>query len=189
VFLPALQEGDAEMSLVVVTRVPPQSLATAVERELRALDPRIAIADLAPLDAIAGRVLGGYRVGAVLVGGLAALALALTAAGLYGVLAYRVTRGQRRIGVQMALGASRSSVAWAVLSRGLLLAAWGGPIGIGVAWGAGRLLDGFLFRVRAGDPWLLAGVSLFVLAVVGLASWLPAWRAARVEPVEALREG
>lgn len=189
VYLPEHQAGGTDFSLLLVTRVPPKSVANTVEREIHALDPRIAIEELQPLDALVGRVLGNLRVGATLVGGFAALALLLTATGLYGILAYRVARGRRRIGVQMALGASRSKIAQAVLRHGLFLAAWGLPIGVGLSWAGARLVESFLFRVEARDPLHLLLTTLFVLGVVALASWFPAWRAARVEPVEALREG
>lgn len=188
VYLPAQQAGGADFSLLVVTAVPPESLAGAVEKEIHALDPRIAITDLRSLESVVGQVLGNHRVAATLVGTFAALALLLTATGLYGVLAYRVARGQRRIGVEMALGASRAEIARSVLRHGLLLAAWGLPIGLGLAWAGARLVESFLFQVEARDPANLFLTSILVLSVVVLASWLPAWRAARVEPVEALRE-
>lgn len=188
VYLPAQQAGGTELSLVVLAQGRPEALARPVTEAIRRLDRRAILTAVQPLEALLERVLGRYRLGATLVGVFAGLALLLTAVGLYGVLAYRVATRLRTIGVKMALGASRSAVAREVVRRSLILAAVGIPLGCGAAWVGGRWVESFLFGAAPRDPRLLAQVALFTLGVVAAASWLPAWRAARVEPLSTLRE-
>ena len=122
-----------------------------------------------------------------LLGGFAALALALAAVGLYGVLAYSVSRRTREIGIRMALGANAGDVLKLVVGEGLVLASIGILAGIACALALTRLLEGLIFGVKATDPWTLAiGVAVLLGAAVA-ASAIPARRAAKVDPLEALR--
>lgn len=187
VYLPALQAGGTELSLVVLTRGQPEALAQPVIETIRRLDRRVSLTGVQPFEALLERVLGRYRLGATLVGLFAALALLLTAAGLYGALAYRVATGARGVGVKMALGASRGSIARGVMRHSLVLAGVGVTIGCAAVWLGGRMVEGFLFQITPRDPWLLAQVVAFILAIVALASWVPSWQAARLDPMSTLK--
>ena len=115
------------------------------------------------------------------------MALILGVVGIYGVIAYAVTQRTREIGIRMALGAEQSMVKGMFVRHGLLLAAIGAGIGLGAAAGLTRLMSSLLFGVRALDPWTYSGVALFLLGAAALASYIPARRATRIDPVEALR--
>jgi ABC-type antimicrobial peptide transport system permease subunit len=130
-----------------------------------------------------------WRIGAALFGLFGALAAVLVAVGLYGVIAFSVAQRTRELGVRIALGARAAGVLALVLRQGVLLAAAGGAIGLVVALGAARLVEPLLFGVPARDPAVLAGVALALLAVAAAATLVPAWRATRVDPAVALRDG
>jgi putative ABC transport system permease protein len=123
----------------------------------------------------------------MLIASFAVLAIALAAVGLYGVIAYSVAQRTREIGVRMALGARRSNVLWLVVREGLRLAAIGTLLGIGLALGLTRLLNSLLFEVKTNDPVILTVVALGFLLVSLLASYIPAHRAAKLDPMAALR--
>jgi putative ABC transport system permease protein len=118
---------------------------------------------------------------------LSALALVLAATGLFAVMAYAAAQRQREFGVRMALGAAPGDLLELVLRRGLVLAALGVIIGLGAAWGLTRFLRTILYETSPHDPITYAGVAVVLLGVAALACWLPARRAARVDPVDALR--
>jgi ABC-type antimicrobial peptide transport system permease subunit len=124
---------------------------------------------------------------ATLFGGFALVALGLAAIGIYGLLDHLVTQRTREIGVRLALGADARRVMRLILGRGLLLGTLGISVGLALSWGAGQVLRSLLFGTDPLDPLVLAGASGVFALVVLLASFLPARRAARVEPVEALR--
>ena len=117
----------------------------------------------------------------------AGVGLFLAALGLYGVLAYNVARRTREIGIRMALGAQMAEVMRLILGQGLALVAVGGVIGITVALASGRVLRAYLFGVSSTDPATFIAVALVLATVALFACWLPARRAARVNPMEALR--
>jgi ABC-type antimicrobial peptide transport system permease subunit len=118
----------------------------------------------------------------------AACATLLAAVGIYGVMAFAVGRRTREIAVRMALGAARRGVLRMVVSQALRQAAIGLGLGVAAALAAGRFIRGQLFGVTATDPLTFAAVALLLLGVAAGAAWLPAWRAATIEPLEALRE-
>jgi len=128
------------------------------------------------------------RILSVLLGAFSLVALVLGAVGVYGVIAFSVGRRTREIGLRMAMGARPGSVLTLVVRQGLALGALGIGLGLVGALAAGRVLEGFLYGVSGSDPLTLAGVALTVLLVVMVASWLPARRAAGVDPLVALRE-
>jgi putative ABC transport system permease protein len=117
----------------------------------------------------------------------AGVGLFLSAVGLYGVLAYSVARRTREIGIRMALGAQIDDVIRLILNQGLVLVALGGAMGMAAALATGRLLRAFLFGVSSTDPVAFVGVALLLATVSLFACWLPARRAAKVDPMEALR--
>ena len=130
---------------------------------------------------------GNYQMVAELASALGLIGLALTIVGLYGFLAFRVTRRRREIGIRMALGASREATAWLVMSETARLAGIGLGLGVALAFGAARLEQSMLFGVKPLDALSLAGAVAVLLAAVAAAAWLPARRAASVEPMQALR--
>jgi len=120
-------------------------------------------------------------------GVLGGLAFLLAVSGLYGVVAYSVARRTRELGIRIALGAAPRAATRLVLRQGLLLAALGVGVGLVLATAVGAALRGVLYGISPTDPWALAGAAVAVLFVAALASWLPARRAAKVDPMVALR--
>jgi putative ABC transport system permease protein len=174
--------------LVVRAQDDPAALAGAARREVAALDRAALISDLSTMDQRLAGSVAARRFNLVLLGTFAALALALAAVGLYGVLGYIVTERTREIGVRMALGAQRRGVLALVVRQGLTLAAIGVGIGLPAAFAASRLLSTSLFGVTAADPLTYVAIPLALLLVSLISAWLPARRATRVDPVVALRQ-
>ena len=187
VYFPFSQNHQAAMTLHVRHDGAPAAALAAVRAELRAVDPDVPLAGAMPMAARIGVTLVPQRIAAVLVGGFGAAGLLLAAVGMYGVLAYTVSQRTREIGVRMALGAGAGAVLRMVVRQGLLLCALGVAIGLGAALLAARAIRGMLFGLSAADPATFVAVPLLVGLAALLASWLPARRAARVDPVVALR--
>jgi ABC-type antimicrobial peptide transport system permease subunit len=152
------------------------------------VDPLQAITDVYTLEQSLHDAVARPRLLMGLMAAFGALGLSLGALGLYGVLAYLVNQRQREIGVRLALGADRRRVLRMVLRQGMLLAAGGVLLGIAGALAVGGLLRGVVYGVNPADPALLALVTVTLLAVAAAASWIPARRAASVDPVVTLRD-
>jgi predicted permease len=181
-----LGREDAYGNYVVRTAGPAGRLVPALQRELRALDPELVFVDRGTLRDLADVRLFPVRAGAWLIGAFAALALGIAAVGLYGVIAYSVSRRTREIGIRTALGARPGALVGMVLGEGMLLVAIGGAVGAVLATAAARLLSSALF-VGPFDPVSFAA-AFGLLAVVALvANVMPARQAARVDPMVALR--
>ncbi len=174
-------------TLVVRTSGSPLALAESVRRAILEIDPDQPIANVRLLSEVVGRSLGDRRLTAMLLGFFAVTALVLAAIGLHGVIAYAVGQRTREFGIRVALGASKGDVLRLVVGRGLLLALIGIAVGIAGSFALTRFLTGYLYNVQATDPITFAGVSLLLLGVALFASWLPARRAANVDPMVALR--
>jgi putative ABC transport system permease protein len=187
-YLPQAQVTDGILSLIVLTRTSdPASLTDSIRREVRALDPGIPIYDVASMGERVARSAAPRRFVMRLLGAFALSALALAALGLYGVVAHAVGQRTREIGIRMALGATPRDVVRLVLAGGAGMIAAGLAAGLLGAFGATRFLSAILYEVSPSDPFALAAAAA-VLAVVALAAhWLPARRAARVDPIAALR--
>ena len=187
-YLPQTQMTDGLVSLVVLTRSSdPTSLTESIRREVRALDPGVPVFDVASMEERVARSAAPRRFVMRLLAAFAVSALALAALGLYGVVAHGVGQRTREIGIRMALGATPRDVARLVLSGGAAMVGLGLAAGLAGALAAARFLRGILYEVSPSDPASLAAAVL-VLAVVALAAhWLPARRAARVDPIAALR--
>ena len=186
-YLPFGQGYQGTMTLVVRHDGPAAPALAAMRAELRALDPNVPLARAMPMEVMVGESLTAQRMAATMVGAFGAVGLLLAAVGVYGVLAYQVSQRTREIGVRMALGAGRASVLRLVLRQGMGLAAVGVAAGLVLALPASRALAGMLNGLSATDPATFVSVPLLVGAAAFLASWLPARRATRVDPMVALR--
>jgi len=175
------------VSFVLRTEQDEASLGPAVRAAMRELEPTLPIFSLRTMDELFDASLTNERVMLRLLGSFALIALLLAAIGLYGVLSYIVAQRTREVGIRMALGATASSVRQLMLGQGLRLALIGLGLGLLAALGLGRAMSSVLYGVDPLDPLSLGAVALLLLAIGALASWLPAHRATRVDPVEALR--
>jgi putative ABC transport system permease protein len=175
------------MTLIVKTASDPASVAGPVREVVRALDQNLPVADVRTMTSVVGATLSTPRFTGILLGTFAALALLLSAIGIYGVLSYLVSRRTREIGIRVAIGADRADVLRMILRSGLLLALSGIVLGMGLAASASGLMQGLLYEVRTGDPLTFVVVGATLSLVATLASLVPAWRATRVDPVIALK--
>ncbi len=187
-YFPVAQLPDFGAYYVVVRSTRrPADLRADLEAALHDVDPTLALSDVRVMDSIVGRATARPRMSAVLMAAFAALAAALAAVGLYGVLAYAVAQRVREIGLRVALGARPGRVVGRVVGQGMGLVAAGLALGLGVAVFASRALAGLLYQVAPTDPVALAGAAAFLALVALAACVVPAWRAVRVDPAEALR--
>jgi predicted permease len=184
------RQGEELGAMNVYVRVDPAARAgigDALRRIVRRLEPGLPIADLQWMDATVERALFTERMLARLSAAFGLLATLLAAVGLYGVMSYTVSRRTREIGIRIALGAERRSVVWLVEREVMVLAAAGVVLGVPAALGLSRLVQSQLFGVSSNDPLTLAAAASLLASVCLVAGWLPARRAARVEPLRALR--
>jgi ABC-type antimicrobial peptide transport system permease subunit len=177
----------ATRNLVLRTIVPPLTLGPDVRRIVRDLDPELPVSRLQSMEQVASAAVGDERFRAGLLGGLAALAAILAAVGLYGVMSHGVARRTRELGIRMALGAERHRVLRLVLRQAAATVALGVAAGLAVAVPASRILEGFLFGVPRVDLATYGGTVALMATVALLAALVPAWRATRVDPIDALR--
>jgi predicted permease len=186
IFLSYLQTPSSWGGLIVHTKVPPKELVNAVGHEIESLGREYPFWTGTIAEAVSEQ-LAKERVTAMLAGFFAFLALLLACIGLYGLMSYTVTRRTREIGIRVALGAQREAVLWMILRETLLLALLGIIVGIPSALWATRLIASMLFGLSPGDLPTVISVSLLLLAVALFAGFLPAWRAAGVDPTVSLR--
>jgi putative ABC transport system permease protein len=182
--------GSAVSAMTLVLQAEdgdPGALTSDLRAAVGAIDPDLALAEVRPMTDVFAASLGREQVLVLLSGSFAFLALVLGALGIYGVVANDVTRRTREIGVRVALGARTGTVVGMVVRRGGRLAFTGIGLGMIGALVVTRALQGLLFQVTPYDPITLAGVAVLLAAVAIAASWLPARRAARIDPMEALR--
>ncbi|MDQ3520544.1 MAG: FtsX-like permease family protein, partial [Gemmatimonadota bacterium] len=180
------QQYDPGMTLQVRTANDPAQMLAAIRREVRALDSSLPMQIITMDDHLAVSLLP-QRIGATLLGVFGLLGLGLAAVGLYGVMAYAVSRRTREIGIRMALGANALDVRRMVVRQGMVLAAIGTGIGLALALAVTRFTSGFLYGVSASDPITYAGIAALLAMVAFIASYIPARRATRVNPIAALR--
>jgi putative ABC transport system permease protein len=186
-YVPASQAPRRSRYLVVRADVSPEQVIAAARTALRQIDPTIALSDIATMEERIERSLGAERFRAALMATLGALALALAIVGIYGVVAYSVSRRTREIGIRMALGEASHEVRRRVVLDALRLAGLGLVIGVALALFSGKCLTVFLVGVNPYDGLMLAATTGILTAVIVAAAYGPARRAARVEPVTALR--
>ncbi|MFY9825467.1 MAG: FtsX-like permease family protein, partial [Thermoanaerobaculia bacterium] len=191
IYLPMAQsdlwgERDVEMGIVVRAAGDPSSLAAPVRRAVLAVDPRLPVFDVATLDEIRAAAVATTRFNMLLLTALGGIGLLLAAVGIYGVISWFVSQRTQEIGLRMALGATERGVLTLVAWQAMRPVLVGLLVGLAGAVAATRALSGLLFGVTATDPATFAGVLVVLTGAALLASWLPARRAARVEPTRAL---
>jgi predicted permease len=186
-FLPFLQSYRANVALHVRSAGDPKALTAAVRREVQMLDANLPAYNVRTLEDQRAGSLYVARFAATLSGFFGGLALLLAAVGIYGVMAYAVSRRTREIGIRMALGADRLDVLRLVLGEGLLLIGVGLIIGIGATLAVTRLMAGLLYGVSATDPITLVAIPIILAGVALGACFVPARRATKVDPMVALR--
>jgi putative ABC transport system permease protein len=188
VYVPHAQHsGDSSMAVVVRTEGDPTVVAAAVRREILKLDPEQPISNVRSMEQVLSDSLMLRRVAMLLLTVFASLALTLATVGIYGLTAYSVSRRTHEIGLRVALGASQSQILRMVVGRGLVTSLIGAAIGVAAAFELTRGLSGMLYGVTATDPLVFAGVPLLLIAVSVLASYVPARKATRIDPLVALR--
>ena len=186
-YVPLTQEWPASLTINVRTAGDPAAFAPRLRVEVAALDPDLPLTDLRTMNAFLGVALFPARIVGAVLGVFGLLGLALAAVGMYGVMSYSVAQRTREIGIRMAIGAARSEVVRMVMEQGMRLVVIGAAIGLAGALGASRLLRGVLYGSSVVDPVAFIAVPLVLIAVAMLAIWIPARRAAGVDPMRALR--
>jgi predicted permease len=182
--------GDLEgaaMDLVVRAQLPLAQIIPEIRSALRQADPALANSNITTMDQIVEDSYGSQRLAAHLLESFATAALLLCIAGLYGLLAYVVSQRTREMGVRFALGAQRADVIWLILRQAGVLVLAGVALGLALAFATSRFIRSYLYGVKAHDAWTLAAVALVLLVAGAAAAYLPARRAAHVDPVDALR--
>ena len=188
IYIPVRQQTAWNQLFVLVrSDSSPAGLLPAVRQTVTSLDPEQPVYLTQTMEEVLATAAFQQRVSALLLGIFATVALVLAAIGIYGVMSYAVSARTQEMGVRLAIGAQRRDVMWLVLGHVLKLAAIGLAIGMVVLVLGGSALEGLLFGVRAADPITMIVVAVLLTAVAVVAAWAPAWRAARVDPIEALR--
>jgi len=187
IYFPALGGNPLGGMLVVRTASDPLAFSVLVQKQIAALDPEMPVRDVFTLQQIIERSLGNASLSASLVLAFAVLSLMLASVGLYGVLSYLTTQRTGEIGIRIALGAQRDQVMRLMLGDGMRPALYGLALGLAASAGAVRLVQSMLYETQPLDPAIFTGVATTLLAVAALACMIPAWRASRIDPMQALR--
>ncbi|HET7563754.1 MAG TPA: FtsX-like permease family protein, partial [Gemmatimonadaceae bacterium] len=185
--VPTLIGEPPQLTFIVRTVGDPASVMTAIRPLTRSIDPDVAVRDISRMETRLGRSIAGPRFNMILLSAFAVLALTLAAVGLAGVIGYAVTERTHEIGIRMALGAQETNVLRLVITQGMQAALIGLGLGIVGALAATRLMSSLLYGIAPRDPLTFIGVTVLLLVVGLVASWLPARRATRVDPIIALR--
>ncbi len=187
VCFPLLQSYSASMVMIVRTTSDPKAMIGAIRGEVQRLDPNLPLFDVKTMTEHLAISLFPARLAAVMLGSFALLALTLAAIGIYGVTAYSVSQRTREIGIRIALGAGPSDVLGMIVRQGMFLAVIGVSVGLAAAFALTRLMESLLYGVSATDPLTFIAIPLVLAGVALAASFIPAWRAAKVDPMIALR--
>jgi putative ABC transport system permease protein len=188
IYVSTYQDSNKRLSVVLRTSLPAASLEPQIRHEIQSIDPTLPVFGVASMNDVLDRSLASRRFSADLVGGFAGLAALLASIGIYGVLAYLVGQQSREIGIRMALGARREDILRMFLHRGLVLAGVGVVVGLVFAASSASVIASLLYGVRPHDPAVFLIVPLLLFTIAILASYLPARRATKVDPLIALRE-
>jgi putative ABC transport system permease protein len=177
----------ALMQVVLRTRAAPDSIIAAARQTIQDVDPAVPLANIVTLATLTSDAMAADRFSMLLIAFFGVTALLLAAIGLYGVMAYSAGQRSLEIGIRLALGAQRSAIVRMVLRDGLRLAFAGILLGVITALLSGRMLAGFLYGVSAHDPVTMASVALLIAVIALAASFIPARRAAGLDPIQTLR--
>ncbi|HEV2699155.1 MAG TPA: ABC transporter permease [Terriglobales bacterium] len=188
IYVPVFQYPGRAVSIALRTSLPAAQLEAQIRHEVQSIDPGLPLFNVSSMDDVLDRSLASRRFSAELVSGFAALALVLASIGIYGLLAYMVGQRSREIGVRMALGARRIDVLKMILGKGFILAAVGIVVGLFCAAAGASAMSSLLYGVRPHDPVVFVAVAIILQTMAILASWVPALRASKVDPMAALRE-
>ena len=188
IYVSSYQDSNKRLSIVLRTPLPAAVLEPRIRHDIQTIDPTLPVFGVASMNDVLDRSLASRRFSADLVGGFAGLAALLASIGIYGLLAYMVGQRSRDIGIRMALGARREDILRMFLHRGVVLAGAGVVVGLVFAAASASVMASLLYGVRPHDPAVFAIVPLLLFAIAVLASYLPARRAANVDPLIALRE-
>jgi putative ABC transport system permease protein len=186
-YMPHLQRPTGGMTLVLRTNGDPTSLSQLARTEIHSVDPNIPVTNIRTMNEVFSSSIAQQRFAMLLVGLFGVLALALATIGIYGVMSYSVTQRTHEIGVRMALGAQRTDVLKLILRHGILVSLLGVFVGVAASFGLTRVMASLLFGVTPTDTTIFATVGFGILAIGAIATYLPAWRATRVDPLSALR--
>ncbi|MEY2578216.1 MAG: hypothetical protein QOI49_1040 [Verrucomicrobiota bacterium] len=186
-YYPSTQLDGAFQSVVVRSERPAASLRSELIAAIHSLDPGLPIDQVQSYTEVLSQASADRRLSMYLLGGFAGLALALAGMGIYSVIAYGVAQRTNEFGIRLALGAAARDVIGLVMKEGLRLSIVGLVVGLGLSFAATRLMRRLLFEVSPSDPWLYSGVALFICGIAALACFVPALRATRIDPMQALR--
>ena len=187
VYWPEEQRTRGAMAITILAAENPMNLAPTIQHEVNTIDPDLPVYRVRTMTEVMGESVARRRLAMILLAGFAALALALASVGIYGVTSYVVAQSRQEIGVRMALGAARNDVLRLMMGQGMRPIAGGLIVGVVAALALTRMIGTMLFETRPADPLTLGGASLLLLGVAALAVLVPARRATRINPVEALR--
>ena len=187
VYLPFLNAPDRTSSLMVRSALPPASIMAAVRSVVQSIDADQPVFNIETLEQVFANERSIYRIFATLFAVLAAIGLVLSAVGVYGVIAYAVTQRTQEIGVRVAIGAGRWDVAWLFLRKGLVQIALALAIGLPAAVALGAVAQFRLVEIEPNDPVTMVGITVVMAAVALIACVVPARKAAKVDPLTALR--
>ena len=195
VYVPFLQSAPnylsgvvSAMTIVVRSAVEPTALATALREQVQALDKDQPVSEIRTMEWYLADSMSQRRFNMLLLGAFAGLALILAAVGIYGVIAYTVTQRTHEMGIRIALGAKGGDILWLVLGNAMATTLTGIALGLGAAFALTRLLRSLLYQVSPTDPFIFAAIPLLLVSVAVIATYLPARRAMKVDPIRALRE-
>jgi len=186
-YYPSTQLDGAFQSIVVRSERPAASLRSELIAAIHSLDPGLPIDQVQSYTEVLSQASADRRLSMYLLGGFAGLALALAGMGIYSVIAYGVAQRTNEFGIRFALGAAARDVIGLVMKEGLRLSIVGLVVGLGLSFAVTRLMQRLLFEVSPSDPWLYSGVALFICGIAALACFVPALRATRIDPMQALR--
>jgi ABC-type antimicrobial peptide transport system permease subunit len=185
--LSGIPDRTSEATIVAYTSADPLTISMPIQRQISALEPELPVYNALTMDQILGKTSASQGFAANLVLAFAALSLLLAAVGLYGVLSYLTTQRTADIGLRIAVGAQRSQILRFVLFEGLRPALIGLIFGVAASALATQLLRSMLYGTQPLDPAAFAGAAAMLMAVAVLACLIPAWRASRIDPIQALR--
>jgi predicted permease len=186
-YLDCAQYAFQTMSLIVHTSGDPKQMVNAVRAQVTSLDRDEPVSAIQTMDEVIGASVTQQKLVLVLLGIFAGMALALAVIGIYGVITYSVIQRTQEVGIRRALGAQQADILKLVVGQGLGLAFGGVVVGLGGAFALTRLISGLLFQVSPTDPATFSGIAILLVLVAASASYIPARRAARTDPMKALR--